>query len=249
MNKNHWSPSREVNTETVNIKNWTTHQILAYSSDELLKIHHAISESLWSCERAVDGIVRHVKNGGRVVTIGAGGSGVAGMSVMRELPQNHEALSPGNFTYRVAGGRSIFDPLGCEEWEDSLEEGRREIDALSINDKDVLIFISATGRTPYTRAAALRAREGGALTIGIVCHESELLTEVDIPIFLDVGPEIFMGATCEMSATAQKHTLDAIMNAVVIKLNVTNGNICRARLVHEKARTRHHFFGNHTQEP
>jgi N-acetylmuramic acid 6-phosphate etherase len=239
-----WSPENERNVETKNINRWTTRQILAYGADELLKIHKAVMSALDACETAAELIALKASSGGRIVTIGAGGSGVAGMSVMRELPQNHEALSPEQFTYRVSGGAHIFEPLGCEEVEDDFSEGVREADDLRLGKNDVAILISATGRTPYTRGAARQARKRGALTIGIVCCRGELLEEVDIPVFLDTGPETFVGATCEMSATAQKHALDMIMNAVVVRLGITDGNICHARLVHEKARIRQEFFAS-----
>lgn len=241
MNKK-WSPENERNAETENITEWTMMQILAYGADELLKIHHAVKNALGACEVAVEIIVKHAKAGGRIITVGAGGSGVAGMSAMRELPQNHENISPEQFLYRIAGSARFLEPLGCEEVEDNFSEGIREMDTLRICEKDVVILISATGRTPYTRGAAKRANELGAYTIALVCQESEIMNEVTLPILLDVGPEMFIGATCEMSATAQKHALDMIMNAVVVKLGITDGNICRARLIHDKARIRHEFF-------
>ncbi len=239
-----WSPDNEMNVETRDIAEWTTRQILCYGADELLKIHRAVKNALGACEQAAEIIVRRAKAGGRIITVGAGGSGVAGMSAMRELPQNHEDISPEQFLYVVAGGARFLEPLGCEEVEDSFPEGVREMDHLRIGEKDVVILISATGRTPYTRGAAKRANELGAYTAALVCQESEILDEVALPILLDVGPEMFIGATCEMSATAQKHALDMIMNAVVVKLGITDGNICRARLVHDKARIRHEFFVN-----
>lgn len=242
--KRKWSPDNEMNVETRNIAEWTTSRILSYGADELLKIHHAAKSALGACETAVEIIVERAKKGGRIITIGAGGSGVAGMSAMRELPQNHEDISPDQFTYAISGGARFLEPLGCEEVEDDFSEGIREMDNLRICEKDVVILISATGRTPYTRGAAKRANERGAYTIALVCQESEIMDEVNLPILLDVGPEMFIGATCEMSATAQKHALDMIMNAVVVKLGITDGNICRARLIHDKARIRHEFFLN-----
>lgn len=237
-----WSPENESNQETVNITDWSERKILEYGVAELLKIHNAIQDVIDECHTAASIITRKLKAGGRIITFGAGGSGVAAMSVMREIPQNHRDLSPDNVTYRIAGQAGILDPLGCEELEDDPEEGICDIDALKVGADDVVILVSATGRTPYTRAASNRAKDLGAYTIGIVCQRSELLSEVDLPILVEVGPEMFVGATCEMSATAQKHILDMIMNVVVVNLGITDGNKCRARLIHEKAKTRDAFF-------
>ena len=239
---NTWHPESEKNEETITIPDWTISKILKYSADELLKIHKTALAVLPQCEAAAVAILSKVKQNGRIITIGAGGSGVAGMSVMRELPQNHSMISPGVFTYLIAGGDEFLKPLGCEEIEDSWEDGKKDAERLELTTHDVVILISASGRTPYTRAAAAVASIRGAYTIGLICQKSELLNEVQLPIYIDVGPEIFIGATCEMSATAQKHVLDMIMNAVVAKLGITKGNICQARLVHEKARIRKSFF-------
>lgn len=242
MQQRKWDPANELNAETEGIGSWRTSEIIAYRIKELTKVRDALVAAAAELEAAVKALLARVERGGRVITIGAGGSGVAGMAVMRELPQNHRAISPAAFTYAVAGGAGIMNPLGCEELEDSWEEGAADIDRLSIGSKDAVILISATGRTPYTRGAAARSRARGAYTIGFVSQPSELEGEVDLPILLAAGPEMFMGATCEKAATAQTVALEAIMDALVVRLGLTDGNRCRARLCHEKAKIREAFL-------
>ncbi len=238
-----WTPQKEVNPETRGISSWSVRKIIAYRIGEVEKIARALERAMLKLEEAAAVIVDHVRRGGRVITVGAGGSGVAGMSVMREIPQNHRDASPKQFTYRVAGGVGIFEPLGCEELEDDWSEGRKDIDELWVSQLDVVICISATGRTPYTRGAAQAARERGAYVVGLICQtDTELEGEVNLPIVLDIGPEMFQGATCEKAASAQKDALDAIMDAVVVRLGYTDDNLCRGRLVHSKARIREEFF-------
>ncbi len=238
-----WTPEKEVNPKTRGISSWPTRRIIAYRLSEVRKVADALERVIPELEHAAELIVDRVRRGGRLITIGAGGSGVAGMSVVRELPQNHRDAKPEQFIYRVAGGARIFEPFGCEELEDDRDEGRKDIDELGINPRDVVICISATGRTPYTRGAASAAREAGAYTIGIICEDgTELKDEVHLPIVLKLGPEMFQGATCEKAASAQKDALDAIMDVVVVRLGFTDDNLCRARLVHEKARIREEFF-------
>lgn len=241
-NNNTWTPANEVNTETTAISQWSSAEIICYRVNELLAIHTALLCVAPALEEAAKVIAGRVRSGGRVITIGAGGSGVAGLSVMRELPQNHREIDPAQFTYAVAGGAEVLAPLGCEEVEDSAEAGEAEVNRLSVGEADVVIAISATGRTPYTRGAAKRARECWAYTIALVCQSSELESEVELPILLDAGPEMFFGATCEKAATAQTVALEAIMDAVVVALGLVLGNQCRARLCHEKARLREEFF-------
>lgn len=238
-----WTPEKEVNPSTVGIGSWSTRQIIEYRIREVLDVAAALRAASPQLERAVGIIVERVSGGGRVITIGAGGSGVAGMSVMRELPQNHRDIDPARFAYRVAGGPRIFEPFGCEEIEDDWEAGRKDAEELALDERDVLICISATGRTPYTRGAAEAARRRRTYCIGIVVQDdTELMREVDLPVVLSMAPEMFQGATCEKASSAQKDALDAVMDAVVVRLSLTNDNVCRARLVHEKARLRARFF-------
>lgn len=238
-----WTPEKELNAATSGIQEWSERQIIAYRINEVRKGADAIETAAPLLLAAALFIAEKIRQGGRVVTIGAGGSGVAGMSVMRELPQNHAEIDPEQFTYRIAGGVRIFEPLGCEELEDSEEEGRNEVDRLEATSADTLVCISATGRTPYTRGAAARARERGAYTIGLICTSgTELEDEVDLAVVLDAGPEMFLGATCEKAASVSKDALDAIMDVVVVRLGLVRGNLCRARLCHEKARMREEFF-------
>lgn len=241
--KKAWTPEKEVNCKTVGIASWPTSHIIEYRINELIRIYDALKNAANQLEQAVVTIVDRIRKGGRVITIGAGGSGVAGMSVMRELPQNHEAISPAQFSYHVAGGTQIFEPLGCEELEDIWDYGEQDIEKLNVSPIDVIICISATGRTPYTRGAAHKAAKRGAFVIGLICQtETELEDEVHLPIVLSLGPEMFMGATCEKAASAQKDALDAIMDAAVVRLGFTDDNRTRARLCHEKARIRAEFL-------
>lgn len=239
----HWTPEREINRETVGIGSWSTREIIEHRIKETIRIFDALLNALPKLEAAAAIITDRARKGGKIITIGAGGSGVAGMSVMRELPQNHRDIDPAQFTYHVTGGSRIFESLGCEDLEDSSEEGQKDVEQLGISDQDVVICISATGRTPYTRAVVETARARGAYTIGLLCQkETELEDEVDLPIVLAIGPEMFVGATCEKAASAQKDALDAIFDAVVVRLGITDDNRTRARLIHEKARIREQFF-------
>lgn len=238
-----WSPEKEINPNTVGISAWPTRKIIEYRVNEMIRVFEALCRALPQLEAAADVIVERAQKGGRIITIGAGGSGVAGMSVMRELPQNHRDIDHEQFTYHITGGARVLEPLGCEDLEDSWDEGRKDVIALGISEQDVVICISATGRTPYTRGVAEGAKAIGAFTIGLICQtETELEAEVDLPVVLAIGPEMFMGATCEKAASAQKDALDAIMDAVVVRLGVTDDNRTRARLVHDKARIRDEFF-------
>lgn len=237
-----WTPEVELNPETEGISSWSIPKIIGYRIEELQKVYSGLFKSVPELSVAVNVIIQRLQNGGRVLTMGAGGSGVAGMSVMREIPQNHRLCDPVKFTYRVPGNERIFEPWGCEELEDSREEGEKDVNDLQINDNDVVIFLSASGRTPYTLSAIKKVKNIGGYTIGITCRSnSELETIVDLPIMLHIGKEMLVGATCEKAATAHKVALDAIMDAVLINLKLTDDNRCLVRVSHEKSKMMRDF--------
>jgi len=244
MTNTGWTPKEEINPETRGISSWPSQDIIRYRIKETRRTADALELALMELTKAAEVVTRCAESTkGRIITIGAGGSGVIAMSIMRELPQNHKDIDPNRFTYRIAGQEEILTPYGREELEDSWEEGRNDVEKLQVCRDDVIICVSATGRTPYTRAAARASRATGAFVIGIVCRsKTELASEVDLPIVLEVGPEMFFGATCEKAATAQKVALAAIMDAVVVRMGITLDNVCQAREVHEKARIRKQFY-------
>lgn len=241
-----WTPEKEFNPETRGISSWSHQRIISYRNNEARKIADVLDSALSGLCSAAEIVTRcALSSQGRVITIGAGGSGVIAMAVMRELPQNHRDINPERFTYRIAGQEEIFTAYGREELEDSWQEGRNDIENLNISADDVVICVSATGRTPYTLAAAQTSKDRSAVVIGLVCRRgSELAKIVDLPVVVDVGPEMFFGATCEAAATVTKIALAGIMDVTVVGMGITLDNICQARPVHEKARLREEFYKN-----
>lgn len=92
-----------------------------------------------------------------------------------------------------------------EDLEDCWEAGRNDLISLGISEADVVIGITASGRTPYVRGAIIYARERGALTIGLVCNvNAPLEKEVEIMIIPVVGSEVISGSTPLKAGIAQK---------------------------------------------
>jgi N-acetylmuramic acid 6-phosphate etherase len=138
----HWDPSTQLNPSTSGISKWTTAEIVDFRIAEIANVQRGLGEAKPNLVKAAEIIADALMNGGRIVTIGAGGAGIAGMALIREIPQNHRLLKPEQMLYRVAGGRRVFEPFGCEELEDDENEGRHDIAELALGRRDVVICLS-----------------------------------------------------------------------------------------------------------
>ncbi len=113
-----------------------------------------------------------------------------------------------------------------ESSEDSAELGTRDIAARRPGKKDVVVGLSASGRTPYTIAAVQYARKKGAATIAVVCNPgSELAKRADIAIEAEVGPEVLAGSTRLKAGTAQKMICNMITTGAMARLGYVYGNL------------------------
>jgi N-acetylmuramic acid 6-phosphate etherase len=114
------------------------------------------------------------------------------------------------------------------------------MDKLAVNGNDAVVGLAASGRTPYTIGAMVRSRELGAVTVGISCNPSSVLSgQVDYPIEVLVGPEVIAGSTRLKAGTAQKAVLNIISTGVMVRLGKTFGNLMvDVRASNEKLRDR-----------
>jgi N-acetylmuramic acid 6-phosphate etherase len=124
----------------------------------------------------------------------------------------------------MAGGDQAIRKA-VEFAEDDPEQGWSDLLKYDINDKDVVIGIAASGRTPYVIGAVQRARENGLVTGCITCNlNSKLAETAEYPIEVVVGPEFVTGSTRMKAGTAQKLVLNMISTTVMVKLGRVRGN-------------------------
>src|SRR5438270_1739236 len=125
----------------------------------------------------------------------------------------------------IAGGAQALGQAH-EDLEDSAEAGRADVARLGVSEKDVVIGITASGRTPYALGAIAYAKERRALTIGLACNAyTPLEQEVEIMIAPLVGPEVISGSTRLKAGTAQKMVLNMLSTGTMILLGKTYGNL------------------------
>ena len=165
---------------------------------------------------AAGAIVGRLGDTGRIVYIGAGSSGIIaaldGMELAGTFGWPEERVA-----YLLAEGDRIRAFTGAPE--DDPENGRKVIASVGSVARDVVIAVAASGSTPFTLAAVAAAAEQGALTVGLASNaDAPLLAAVDLPVFLDSGPEVIVGSTRMAAGTAQKAALNMLSTLVMIRL-------------------------------
>lgn len=184
----------------------------------------AVARALPTIIPAIEATAFRMKRGGRLIYVGAGTPGRVGVLDASECPPTF-STSPDQVFAIIAGGpRAIVSP--CEGAEDDPDAGARAIDEAGVGEADTVIGIASSGRTPFVVAAVTRARELGALTIGISCNTATTLSGAsEHGIEVLVGPELVRGSTRLKAGTAQKLVLNMFSTIVMVQLGKTFGDL------------------------
>ena len=203
------------NPDTMDIDRVSTLEMVREINREDAKVALAVEKILPRIAEAIDQTALRLKQGGRLIYVGAGTSGRLGIVDASECPPTYSA-PPEMVMGLIAGGYpAIFRAV--EGAEDSRELGRTDLENIHLTGKDVVCGLAASGRTPYVLGAIAYAREIGALTLGISCSPgSEVDTQADIGMSPLPGPEAITGSTRMKSGTAQKMILNMISTAVMV---------------------------------
>jgi N-acetylglucosamine-6-phosphate deacetylase len=173
---------------------------------------------------AVEVVCRRLTAGGRLIYVGAGTAGRLAVLDAAELGPTFSV--PAGLAEAVIAGGDEALRHSVEGAEDDRDAGVAAMENLSAGDADVVIGVSASGRTPYVLGALERAKAAGAATIGLSCNPgSELTSLSDHPIELVVGGEVIAGSSRMNAGTAQKIALNTISTATMVLLGKTYGNL------------------------
>jgi len=199
-------------------------QALAIINAEDANVAGAVGREIPRIARAVEAISARMERGGCLFYIGSGTSGRLGVLDAVECPPTFN-VSPEQVQGIIAGGEAAL-ARATEESEDDPALGAADVDAHGFSAADVLVGIAASGRTPYVLGAVARARQLGALTVGISCTPgSDLSKAVEIAIEPLTGPEVITGSTRMKAGTAIKLVLNMLSTAVMIRLGHVYGNL------------------------
>ncbi len=188
------------------------------------KVAAAVKKALPEIAQVIDQVARCLRDGGRLIYVGAGTSGRIAALDAAECPPSY-STAPGQVQYIMAGGPKAL-ASAVEVNEDSEEMGQRDIARRRPTRKDMVIGVSASGRTPYVVAAVAYARARGAHTAAVTCNpETPLAAASDTTILADVGPEVVSGSTRMKAGTAQKMVLNMITTGAMTRLGYVYENL------------------------
>jgi N-acetylmuramic acid 6-phosphate etherase len=192
-------------------------EIARIINKEDAKVAGAVKRVLPQIARAIDLIADALRQNGRLIYVGAGTSGRLAALDAAELPPTFN-LDRRMIQIVIAGGRRALSSA-VESEEDSPRSGEKAIGKLRPTNKDVVIGISASGRTPFTVAALKYARRRHAATIAITCNRASPIEKAaDLAIVAQVGPEIISGSSRMKAGTAQKMILNMLSTGAMTRL-------------------------------
>ncbi|MDW1578364.1 N-acetylmuramic acid 6-phosphate etherase [Vibrio sp. Vb2880] len=184
----------------------------------------AVEKVLPEIAEAVDKITEAFKVGGRLFYIGAGTSGRLGVLDASECPPTF-GTDPEMVVGIIAGGKEAMF-RAKEGAEDDPILGEQDLKENTLTQRDVVVGIAASGRTPYVIGGLEYANELGATTVALSCNPDSPIADIaDIAISPVVGPEALTGSTRLKSGTAQKLVLNMLTTASMIRLGKSYQNL------------------------
>lgn len=216
--------TEQQNSCSQHIDRLSTEAMMALINDEDHKVAEAIKGIIPDIARAVDVIADRLRQGGRLFYMGAGTSGRLGILDAVECPPTY-STDPDQIQGLIAGGyEAIF--RAKEGAEDSPDLGRDDLIEKGLTAGDIVVGLSASGRTPYVVGGLTYAKSVGAATIAIDCSpNSPIGACAAIDLCAVVGPEVVTGSTRMKAGTAQKMIANMLSTGSMIRLGKVYGNL------------------------
>jgi N-acetylmuramic acid 6-phosphate etherase len=180
-------------------------------------ITDAIEKCISSIEQVTNAVIESFERGGRLIYIGAGTSGRLGVLDASECPPTF-GVSPEMVVGLIAGGDTALRNA-IEGAEDDEELAQKQLEEIHLSKKDVVIGISASGRTPYVVSGLIYASQKGCFTGAISNSPQSKISQVaTVGIEAITGPEVVTGSTRMKAGTAQKIILNMITTTAMIRI-------------------------------
>ena len=212
------------NERTMNLDELSTEDFVTVMNDEDKIVPEAIAHEKKVIANVIDTVVEAFKNGGRLFYIGAGTSGRLGVLDAAECVPTF-GVSRDEVIGLIAGGSKAMTEA-IEGAEDNIKIAEVDLKEHILTEKDVVIGLAASGRTPYVIGGLKYAKSVGAKTAAIACvKDSEIGDIADTAIEIEVGPEILTGSTRLKSGTAQKLVLNMISTGAMVGIGKVYENL------------------------
>ena len=217
-------PTEQLNPAAKDLDLKSSLEIARIINAEDFKVATAVKAALPQIARAIDLIAQSLKQGGRLIYVGAGTSGRLAALDASECPPTFNT-DPRTVQFIIAGGTKALHSA-TEASEDSRQLGQREIAKRKPGKNDVVVGIAASGRTPFTIAAIEYARRHGAKTIAVTCNAASPLEKAaQLAIVAKVGPEVIAGSSRMKAGSAQKMILNMLSSGAMTRLGYVYGNL------------------------
>jgi len=228
------------NPESNNLSALSISEAVDLFNKEDLKVIETVTRAKGEIVKAIEKSSETLINGGRIIYIGAGTSGRLGLIDAVECPPTF-GVDYNTVVGIIAGGDSAFIKAK-ENSEDNPQEVIDDLKKHNLSDKDMVIGIAASGRTPYVISGLKYAQELGCKTAAIVCNYNSLIKDVcNNTIEIVTGPEILTGSTRLKAGTATKLVLNMISTISMVKLGKVYKNyMVDVKLSNEKLVQRAH---------
>ena len=213
------------NPNSMQMDSMSTKAILELINEEDAKVAGVVRLEIPHIERVVDKLASLLGSGGRLFYVGAGTSGRMGVIDAAECPPTF-GTSPAQIQAIIAGGKeAVF--RSQEGAEDDVAKGALEVALQRCSEKDMVIGIAASKRTPFVIGALKKASELGAAAVLITTNPRDAVDDSYLfqAICPHVGPEVLMGSTRMKSAVAQKMILTMITTTTMIRLGKVYENM------------------------
>jgi len=215
-------PTEAARPELAELDTWATSDAVRLFADDQAAVVAAVRAAAKQIEGVVDTVAERLRAGGRLIYVGAGTGGRLAALDAAEIGPSFGLH--GRVLAVFAGGVEAMAD-GREFYEDDAGQGAREVHALVPAESDVVIGVSASGRTPYVLGGVGAAREAGADTIGFACVTGSPLARLARgALEIDTGPEIIAGSTRLKAGSAQKIVLNMVSTMAMVRLGRTYGN-------------------------
>ena len=212
------------NERTMNLDSMSVEMMASVMNEEDQKVAKAVEKELPFIEEAIHTITESLKNGGRLIYMGAGTSGRLGVSDAAECVPTFN-VNPTLVVGLIAGGEKAM-MKAVEGTEDSTELGKMDLKEIKLTEKDTVVGIAASGRTPYVIGGLEYANEIKASTISLSCNKgAEISTYAQIAIEVETGPEVLTGSTRLKAGTAQKLVLNMLSTLSMVGIGKTYQNL------------------------
>ena len=217
-------PTEQILPAAADLDRMSSLEIVRLINQEDSTVAASVGRALPQIARAIDVVFAGLRQGGRLIYVGAGTSGRIGALDASEIPPTFNT-NPRTVQYIMAGGAKAL-AASTEASEDDTSLALAEIKKRKPGKHDVILGIASSGRTPFTIAAVAYARGRGSRTIALTCNRnSPLERAADFGIVTEVGAEVLAGSSRMKAGTAHKMVLNMISTGAMTRLGYVYGNL------------------------